>query len=55
MTLQKALPVKKPDLHNSRQQNMVIIGQIAGKNLIPGIETRHFLAAMEDIMDGKML
>jgi indolepyruvate ferredoxin oxidoreductase beta subunit len=43
------------NLSSPQMQNIAVLAVIDQKSLIPGIETRHFEAAMEDLMAGEML
>lgn len=47
--------VRDPKLTDSRMQNMVLLGRIDGLGLLPGVGTKDYLAAMEDLMEGRML
>ncbi len=51
----KAYPVTRPDLDDPRMQNIAVLAIIDQKFLIPDINTRHYQAAMEDLMTGDML
>jgi len=51
----RVLVVRDPKLTDSRMQNMVILGRIDGLGLLPGVATKDYLAAMEDLMEGRML
>lgn len=51
----KAISVFQADLPDIRMQNMVILGEICRRRLIPGIEADHYQKAMADLMAGKML
>jgi indolepyruvate ferredoxin oxidoreductase beta subunit len=51
----RMLPVEMPGLQKSRMQNMAVLGQIDRHQLIPGVRTDHYLSAMDDLMEGKML
>lgn len=53
----KANPYKAFDenLTDSRMQNMVLLKAIADNNLIPNIKKEHYIQALTDLMDGKML
>lgn len=42
-------------LPDARMQNMALLGTVAAKKLIPGVESDHFAAALEDLLTGKML
>jgi len=45
----------RPDLPDARMQNVAVLGEVAGRRLIPGIEPAHFEAALGDLLDGSML
>lgn len=47
--------VLHPHLEDPRMQNIAVLGVIDRNHLIPGIQTDHFLMAMEDLMSGQML
>lgn len=47
--------VRMEELEDYRMQNMVILGEIASRSLIPSIEIKDYETAMEDLMDGVML
>ena len=40
---------------DSRMQNMALLGTIAAQNLVPGVEAKHFQAALDDLLTGEML
>lgn len=47
--------VAHPDLGDPRMQNVAVLAVINDNNLIPGVRNRHYRAAMEDLMSGRML
>lgn len=47
--------VFSPKLDDPRMQNIAVLSVIDRNGLIPGIETRHYRAAMEDLMEDRML
>lgn len=47
--------IYREDLPDSRMQNVVLLASIDKLNLIPDVETAHYLQAMDDLMTGKML
>ena len=51
----KEYKISTPDLDDPRMQNIVVLAVIDQQALIPGIETGHYTAAMEDLMAGAML
>ncbi len=51
----RVIPVSAPELPDPRMQNMVTLSGINRHGLIPGMETRHYLQAMADLMTGRML
>lgn len=49
------LKIFDADLSDSRMQNIVIAAEIAKQGLIPGVNRPHFIEAMNDLMQGRML
>jgi indolepyruvate ferredoxin oxidoreductase beta subunit len=47
--------VRMEELEDYRMQNMVILGEIASRSLIPSIKIKDYEKAMEDLMGGVML
>jgi indolepyruvate ferredoxin oxidoreductase beta subunit len=47
--------VFKPDLEDTRMQNIVLLSHIEKHALIPGINAGNYIEAMKDLMDGAML
>jgi indolepyruvate ferredoxin oxidoreductase, beta subunit len=51
----EVISVFRHDLADIRMQNMVVLGEICRRRLIPGIERKHYENAMADLMAGSML
>ncbi|MFH1490455.1 MAG: 2-oxoacid:acceptor oxidoreductase family protein [Pseudomonadota bacterium] len=51
----REIAVSKPDLSDSRMQNIVLLAALARAGLIPEIEIEDYARAMEDLMSGEML
>ena len=51
----KVISVFRDHLTDIRMQNMVVLGEICRRDLIPGIEREHYENAMADLMAGEML
>jgi indolepyruvate ferredoxin oxidoreductase beta subunit len=49
------ISVFRDHLADIRMQNMVVLGEICRRSLIPGIHREHYEKAMTDLMDGSML
>lgn len=49
----KEMGVVKADLVGSRRQNIVVLANIDKHNLIPGIQKKHYLQAMDDLLHGR--
>lgn len=47
--------VSQPDLPDPKMQNIVMLAHIHRHRLIPGLQTQHFLQAMEDLLVDTML
>jgi indolepyruvate ferredoxin oxidoreductase beta subunit len=47
--------VLRPDLPDARMQNVAVLGEIAHRRLMPGVEPAHFEAALGDLLDGSIL
>ena len=47
--------IYREDLPDSRMQNVALLANIDKLNLIPDVETAHYLQSMDDLMTGKML
>ncbi|AMW32166.1 indolepyruvate ferredoxin oxidoreductase beta subunit [Fervidobacterium changbaicum] len=41
-------------LPDSRMQNIALLGVVAKNNLVPGVEPKHYLMAMEDLMSERV-
>ncbi|MEW5909975.1 MAG: 2-oxoacid:acceptor oxidoreductase family protein [Thermodesulfobacteriota bacterium] len=51
----RRIKVCYPSLKDPRTQNIVVLSEVCGRQLIPGIESSHYENAMKDLMEGKML
>ena len=51
----RLIEVYKPDLPDTRMQNIVLLSHIHREYLIPDIDLEHYRQAMEDLMAGGML
>mgnify|MGYP001765995231 CR=1 FL=1 len=51
----KNIRVRVDDLPDTRMQNVALLAAICRDGLIPGVKREHYEAAMEDLMEGKML
>ena len=51
----KEIKVFKENLKDTRMQNIVLLAAIDKHRLIPDIKTEHYIQAMEDLMEGRML
>ena len=49
------IKVFKSNLEDARMQNIVLLAAIDKKNLVPAIETKDYIRAMEDLMEGRRL
>ena len=49
------IKVFKSNLEDARMQNIVLLAAIDKKNLVPAIETKDHIRAMEDLMEGRRL
>jgi indolepyruvate ferredoxin oxidoreductase beta subunit len=47
--------VIRPDILDPRMQNIAVLAQIHRLGLVPGLQTEHFLQAMDDLLTGPML
>lgn len=45
----------KDDLADSRMQNVVILGELAGEGLLPNVNREHYINALEDLLGGETL
>lgn len=50
-----AVKVETRSMVDSRMQNMALLGTVAGKGLVPGVEKEHYEAALDDLLSGRML
>lgn len=50
-----AIKVDTKAMDDSRMQNMALLGTIAKHGIIPGVLTKHYFAALEDLLSGEML
>lgn len=51
----KSVNVSVPDLKEARMQNIALLHAIYQLKLIPGVQKTDYMAAMEDLISGKML
>ncbi len=51
----KEIVISKPDLEDSRMQNIVILAAVYRNSLLPSIEEEHYLLAMSDLLSGDVL
>ena len=51
----RSLRVETPGLEDSRMENMVILGRLAGAGEIPGVSLQHVESALGDLLPGKLL
>ena len=47
--------VFREDLADARMQNIVLLAEIADRNLIPGVTLENYKQAMSDLMEGSLL
>ncbi|MDK9706086.1 MAG: 2-oxoacid:acceptor oxidoreductase family protein [Desulforhopalus sp.] len=47
--------VSRTNIPDTRMENIVVLSTIHRQKLIPGLETDHFLRAMEDLLSGAVL
>jgi len=50
-----AIPVFRADLPDPRMQNVAVLGEIARRRLVPGVEPAHYEQALADLLDGSTL
>ncbi len=50
-----AYSVSRPDIPDTRMENIIVLSHIHRHRLIPELETEHFLRAMEDLLTGTIL
>ena len=51
----REISVFKADLKDSRMQNIVLLANIEKYGLIPGVKKEHYLQAMDDLLQGRLL
>jgi indolepyruvate ferredoxin oxidoreductase beta subunit len=51
----REISVFKADLKDARMQNIVLLANIDKYSLIPGIKKKHYLQAMDDLLQGRLL
>ncbi len=51
----REIRVHRPDLPDTRMQNMAVLGALCAGRLIPKVEAKHYESALGDLMAGKML
>lgn len=51
----RLIEVFQADLPDPRMQNMALLAAICSNNLLAGVRKEHYVAAMRDLMSGKML
>ncbi|HNS10347.1 MAG TPA: 2-oxoacid:acceptor oxidoreductase family protein [Candidatus Ozemobacteraceae bacterium] len=51
----RLIEVYQSDLPDPRMQNMALLAAICRNNLLAGVRKEHYIAAMRDLMSGKML
>lgn len=51
----KEINVFSDKLENPRMQNVVLLSEIAKKELIPSVKKEHYEMALRDLLDGKIL
>jgi indolepyruvate ferredoxin oxidoreductase beta subunit len=51
----REISVFKADLKDARMQNIVLLANIDKYSLIPGVKKEHYLQAMEDLLQGRLL
>lgn len=49
------ISVFKADLKDARMQNIVLLANIDKYSLIPGVKKEHYIQAMEDLLEGRLL
>lgn len=50
-----AVQVDTGDMPDARMQNMALLGIVAARQLIPGVEKDHYVQALDDLLAGSML
>ena len=51
----RLIEVFQADLPDPRMQNMALLAAICRNNLLAGVRKEHYVAAMRDLMSGRML
>ncbi len=51
----REISLLKADLKDSRMQNIVLLANIEKYGLIPGVKKEHYLQAMDDLLQGRLL
>ena len=51
----REISVFKADLKDSHMQNIVLLANIKKYGLIPGVKKEHYLQAMDDLLQGRLL
>lgn len=51
----RAIQVDTRSMADSRMQNMALLGSLAKHNIVPGVRKKDYIAALEDLLTGKML
>ena len=51
----REISVFKEDLKDARMQNIVLLANIDKYSLIPGIKKEHYIQAMDDLLQGRLL
>jgi len=51
----REISVFKADLKDARMQNIVLLANIDKYSLIPGVKKEHYLQAMDDLLQGRLL
>lgn len=51
----REINVFKADLKDARMQNIVLLANIDKYSLIPGVKKEHYLQAMDDLLQGRLL
>jgi indolepyruvate ferredoxin oxidoreductase beta subunit len=51
----REISIFKADLKDARMQNIVLLANIDKYSLIPGVKKEHYLQAMDDLLQGRLL
>jgi indolepyruvate ferredoxin oxidoreductase beta subunit len=51
----REISVFKADLKDARMQNIVLLANIDKYSLIPGVKKEHYIRAMDDLLQGRLL